>query len=113
MGRILHRHFSLLVVVNQINIAGGVHTAATRLEQSLGRSPHAQRIRYSIDVVKPRRNQRNLQNGFIVKSHGPQAFVILRRNLCGIPGKFHNVIQHRAFWLSYRSGRVILLQRFD
>ena len=79
----------------------------------LCRPPHAQRIRYTVDVIEPRRDQRNLQNAFIVESSGPQSFVVLLRDLCGIPGEFDHIIQHHAFWLSYGSGRVVFLQRFD
>ena len=34
--------------------------------------PNAQRIRDAVDVVEPRRDQGNLQDGFIVESRGPQ-----------------------------------------
>ena len=75
--------------------------------------PDAQRIRDAVDVVEPRRDQGNLQDGFIVESCGPQLCVVLLRNLCGIPGELYHVTQHHAFRLGYRGGRVVALQRFD
>src|SRR5215469_11190500 len=42
-----------------------------------------QSIRYAIDVVKPRRDQGNLQDSAIVKANGAQFFVILGAALRG------------------------------
>src|SRR2546423_6892676 len=61
-----------------------VQTATTHNNQTNGFIPSpnsiaadAQRVRDSIDVVKPRRDQRNLQNPAIIESRAPQPHMIL------------------------------------
>ena len=75
-------------------------------------SPHPQRIGNPIDVVEPRRNQRNLQNCLIVEACGPQCFVIALPDFGGIFGELDDVVEHHAFlWRDWGSC-VVALQRF-
>jgi len=74
-------------------------------------SPHPQRIRHPINIVKPRRNQRDLQNPAIVKSHRPQPLNIVLPDLCRILGQLDHIIHHHLLLRRDRRGRVIRLQR--
>jgi hypothetical protein len=60
---------------------------------------HAQRIRHAIDVVKPGRNQSDLQDGFVVKSVRSQSLVILLRDARRIARQLRDVIKHHLVLL--------------
>jgi hypothetical protein len=55
---------------------------------------HAQTIRNSVDVVEPARDQIDLQDSPIVKTHPAQSFDILRRYFPGVPRQLRGVIEH-------------------
>jgi hypothetical protein len=75
-------------------------------------SPYTQCIRNPIDIVKPGRNQRDLQDGLIVKTGASQLLMILLRKAGGIPGKLGDVVEHKPILLSNGSSPVVLLQGF-
>lgn len=72
---------------------------------------HAERVRDAIDVIEPRSDQRDLENGFVIKALGAQTFMILRRDARGVFGQLHDVIEHRAILRADRSGAIIFAQR--
>jgi hypothetical protein len=76
-------------------------------------TPHPQRIGDTIDVIEPRRNQRDLQNGLIVKADRAQTFVIAGMNLRCVFRDLHDVIQHRALRFGDGRGGVIVFERGD
>src|SRR3981081_1578539 len=63
---------------------------------SLLAAADAQGIRHAIDVIEPRRDQRNLQNSSVVEANGSEFCVIVRRNFGRILGQLHYVIEHGA-----------------
>ena len=73
----------------------------------------AERIGDSIDVVEPRRDQRDLQNPAVVESDAAQRLMIRRRTLRRIFRQFYDVIEHHAFLLGDRSGAIVVSQRLD
>src|ERR1700687_2699067 len=74
-------------------------------------APDAKSVRGAIDVIEPGRDQRNLQNAAVVETHGPEFCVIVRRNLGGILGQLHDVIEHGAILLADWGRPVIRLTR--
>src|SRR5919108_5844482 len=62
----------------------------------------AQRIGNAIDVVEPGRNQRDLQDAFVVETRGAQLFVIFGTAFRGVLGQLHDVIQHDTILLTDR-----------
>src|SRR5678815_1617573 len=64
------------------------------LRSFISTSSHAQRIRHAIDVVEPRRDERNLQNSLVIKTHRAQAVVIGRRDTRCVTSYLHHVIEH-------------------
>jgi hypothetical protein len=75
-------------------------------------SAHSQRVGHAIDVVEPRRDQRDLQNPAIVESGGAQAFDIVFPNLGGVASELNHVVQHDPFLRRDWRGAVVILQRF-
>jgi len=76
-------------------------------------APDAQRICHSIDVVEPRRDQRNLQDCLIVESRSAQAIMIIFPDFGGVFCEFDYVVQHHPLLLGDGGGRVVLLQCFN
>jgi hypothetical protein len=74
---------------------------------------HAQGVGYAIDVVKPRRDQGDLQDCLVVESGGAQAVVVVFPDSRGVLREFDHVVQHHALLFGYGGGRVVLLQRVD
>jgi len=86
--------------------AGATDTGATFLFSS-----HSQRVCHAIDVIEPRRNERDLQDSSIVKSRGPQSLDIVFPNFRCILGQLDHVIEHHAILGRNRRRGVVLLQR--
>jgi hypothetical protein len=70
---------------------------------------HAERIGDPVDIVEPRRDQRDLQDSLIVEADGSQTFVMRGRNLCRILRQLHDVIEHHAILLGDGSASVVRL----
>src|SRR5580700_1509412 len=58
--------------------------------------PHAQRIRHPINIVKPRCNQRNLQDPAIIKPHRPQPVDIIFPTLGSVFGELYHILHHHS-----------------
>jgi hypothetical protein len=84
-------------------------TVSPLIVSSLLIAPDAQGIRHAIDVIEPRRYQRNLQNSPVVEANGSEFCVIVRRNFGRILGQLHYIIEYCAILLTDRSRVVILL----
>src|SRR5882724_2624610 len=54
---------------------------------------YAQSVSYFIDVVEPGRNQRDLQNAFVVEASRPQSVMIRRRAASRVFGQLGHVIE--------------------
>jgi hypothetical protein len=74
---------------------------------------HAECVRYAVDVVEPRSDERDLQNRLIVEPDRAQALVIVFRNLGRILCQLYDVVHHCAFCFGDRSRRVIRFQSID
>ena len=72
---------------------------------------HAECIGNPIDIVKPSRNQGDLQNSSIIESCCSQSFMIVLGNARGIARRFRHVIKHDSICIRDRRGLVVLLQR--
>ena len=70
-------------------------------------------VGYAIDVVEPRGDQGDLQDGFVVESGGAQAVVVVFPHFGGVLGKFDHIVQHHALLVANGGSRVVLLQRFN
>jgi hypothetical protein len=75
-------------------------------------STNSQRVGYPIDVIKPRCNQRDLQDAPIVKAGRAQPLMVPLGKACGIAGELGYVIEHEPIRLGNRSRPVVLLQGF-
>ncbi len=73
--------------------------------------PHPQGIRHPIDVVKPRRDQRDLQYPAIVKSRRTQPFDIILPDARRVLGQLDHILHHHPLRRRERRSRVILFQR--
>ena len=76
-------------------------------------SSHSQRVRHSVDIVEPCRDQCDLQNAAIVKSGGAKTLMIRAADLRRVLRQLHRVIQHRPFLLRDRRTFVIPPQSFN
>ena len=74
-------------------------------------SADAQSIGHAIDVVKPRGNERDLQNALIVEADCAQTIVILLADVGRIFSQPSDVIKHHTILIRDGGGLVILLQR--
>src|ERR1017187_1555675 len=72
--------------------------------------PHPQRIRHPIDVIEPRRDQRNLQNPAIVKPRRPQPLNVVLPTLGSVLGQLDHIVHHHPLLRRDRRGRVVLFQ---
>jgi len=77
----------------------------------MGIPAYAQRISHSVNVVEPGSNQGYLQNAFVVKADGAQAFVVGGGDAGRILCYLHDVIQHHTILLPDRGMLVVFLQR--
>ncbi len=68
----------------------------------------AERICYTIDVIKPRSNQGNLQNSRIIVTDGAKFFVMRWRDFSSIFGNLHDKIAHHQFSFGNRSSFIIV-----
>lgn len=66
---------------------------------SVSLPPHSQRIRHAIDVVEERGNQRDLENGGVVKTHVTQRVHVVAPNGGRVFGEFFDVGEHRLIFL--------------
>lgn len=73
----------------------------------------AQRIGDAIDIVEPRRDERDLQNCLIVKTGSPQPLMVLLRDAGSILRQFCHIVQHHAILLRDGGSGVVLLQRLN
>jgi hypothetical protein len=67
----------------------------------------------SVDIIEPRRDQGDLQDGTVVETGAPQPIVIQGRDLGCVPGKLDHVIDHHSLSGGDRCGGVIIFQRLD
>ena len=74
---------------------------------------HAKCIGGAIDVVKPGRDQRNLQNAAIIEADGAQLDVIIRAALRRVFRQFHHIVQHGAILRADWRSPIVALQRID
>jgi hypothetical protein len=74
---------------------------------------YTQGIRNPIDIVKPRGNQRYLQDGPIVKAGAAQLLMMILRKPGSILCQLGYVIEHEPLPLRNRSSPVVLLQGLD
>jgi hypothetical protein len=72
---------------------------------------HAQAVGHAVDVVEPRRNQIDLQDGGIVEAMLPKSVEVLGRDLLGVARELSGVIEHRAVGGGQLGLRVIPTQR--
>jgi len=76
-------------------------------------STNSERIRDAVDVVEPRRDQRDLENRPIVEACATQPLMVFRRDPRSILGELHDVVEHHTLGIRDRRGLVVRLQRFD
>jgi hypothetical protein len=74
---------------------------------------NSQGIGNPIDVVKPGRDQGDLQDGAVVEASAAQALVVQRRNFGRVLGEFDHVIDHHSLCCGDRRCCVIVFQRLD
>jgi hypothetical protein len=74
---------------------------------------YSERIRHTVDVVEPRRDQRDLENRAIVEAGSTHPLVVFRRDARGILGELHDVVEHHPLGIGHRRGLVISFQCFD
>jgi hypothetical protein len=74
---------------------------------------HSECIRDAVDVVEPRRDQRDLKNRPIVEAGVTQPLVVGWRDPRCILGELHDIVEHRTLGISDRRSRVVPLQCFD
>ena len=74
---------------------------------------NAQSIRDPIDIVKPGRNQRYLQDGLIVKAGAAQLLMIILSKPGSVLCQLGYIIEHEQLLLGNRSSPVVLLQGLD
>jgi len=72
-----------------------------------------QPVRDSIDVIKPRSDQGDLQNGAIVEAHGSQSIDVVLPNLGRVLRELHDMIQHHAILRGDGRGCVVFFQSLD
>ncbi len=70
-----------------------------------------QRVRHTVDVVEPRRDERDLQYATIIKSDRPKSLMVRPADASGIARQLYDKVQHDPFLLADVSSRVILFQR--
>ena len=74
-------------------------------------SSNTKSISHSIDVIEPRRNQRDLQNAAVIEANPAQSLMIFASKARSVAGELGHVVEHRSFLLSDVSSFVIRLQR--
>src|SRR5919108_2482991 len=73
--------------------------------------PNSKRVGHAVDVVEPRRDERDLQDGTVIEADGAETLVVLRRYARRVLRQLHDVIEHHALGLADRRRRVIAAQR--
>jgi hypothetical protein len=76
-------------------------------------SSHAESIRYPIDVVEPRRDQRDLQDSPVIEAYISQACMVGRGTLRCISRELDDVVKHRAILARNRRLPVVSPQHGD
>ena len=71
---------------------------------------HSERVRNTIDVIEPRRDQSDLKNSLVIKTYFTQSRVIGRGNACCIARDLHHVIQHHFLLLGDRRFAVVVFE---
>ena len=82
-------------------------------QQRLPFPAHAERVRDAVDVIEPRRNEGNLENGLVIEACLAQPLVVGSADLCSILGKLDDVLHHHALRRGEGRLRVIRLKRFN
>jgi hypothetical protein len=83
------------------------------LKPRASRSSDPERIGHPIDVVEPRRDERDLKDRPVIEAYGAQAVVMRRRDARRILGYLHYVVEHRTFGVADGRRYVVLPQRLD
>src|SRR5262249_45685965 len=77
------------------------------------RSPDPQRGGDAVDVVEPRGDQGDLEDGAVVEAGGAQPVVVLGRDPGRVPGDLDHVVDHDPLRIGDGSLRVVLAKRLD
>jgi hypothetical protein len=72
-----------------------------------------QSVRYAIDIVKPGRDEGDLENSAVVKAPRAECRVVCRTALRGVARQLHYVIDHHAILFADGRAFVIPLQRLN
>ena len=75
--------------------------------------PYTQRIGHPVDVIKPGRDQCDLQDASVLETCRPQLLVIIFPDAGGVFCEFHDVVEHYPLLRRDGSGGVVLLERLN
>ena len=76
-------------------------------------SAYAQCISHAIDVIKPRGDQRDLQDTAVIESDFPKSLMMVSGNACRIARQQGYEIEHHSILFRDLRCPVIILQRSD
>jgi hypothetical protein len=76
-------------------------------------SSHAEGVGDAINIVEPRRDERDLENGTVVEAGLAQTVVVLRRHPGRVAGQQRGVVEHQAVGLVDRSRLIVPPDGFD